>query len=117
MNTITPCGPHCVGTVCCGPRWSHHSDCPCRGEVDHDDCGPPMLTPDDIGGAIMELARAKGWSRNQLADYAEVSRAVLSQWYGSQSSYPSVRLLLRVAMALGIPASELLRLAEERQAS
>lgn len=55
-----------------------------------------------------ELRKAKGWSQNQLADFAGVARGYLSHILAGEYS-PTLRILARLADALEVQVKDLFR--------
>ena len=66
--------------------------------------GEPMP---EVGVNLRRLRAARGWSLEQLSKGAGVSRAMLSQIELGHSA-PTIKLLWKVAHALGVPFSALL---------
>jgi transcriptional regulator with XRE-family HTH domain len=78
--------------------------------------GSPLPPGDDVGAAelaqrvasnLRERRKARGLSLDELAAASGVSRAALSQ-IETQKSNPSLSVLWKIAVGLGIPFSELL---------
>ncbi len=61
-----------------------------------------------LGQKIKKLREKEGFSLNQLAEKADVSKAYLSQLENSLSKQPSAEILLKIASALGITIADLL---------
>lgn len=60
-----------------------------------------------VAARIRALARQRGWSGNQLADFATVGRGYLSDILAGKKS-PTVRTLAKLARALDVEARDLL---------
>ena len=59
-----------------------------------------------LGQRIRELRREKGWSQEQLAEYADMHRTYM--WGIEQGvRNPSLRHLTKIAEALGVPIAAL----------
>jgi transcriptional regulator with XRE-family HTH domain len=71
-----------------------------------------------LAGRIKALRRAKDWSQERLAERAAIQRSYLADLERGGRN-PSVRTLVKIANALGVPASALLeepaRTGRERQ--
>jgi len=65
-----------------------------------------------LGQTIADLRVKAGISQERLADLARIHRTYVSQLERGLKS-PTLDVLLRVALALNIRASQLVRLAEE----
>ena len=83
-----------------------------------------MMSDDDdyaeaLGIAVVDAAVAAGLTAAQTATAAGTSKQTLYRWiYGTRGappSLPSMRLLLRVARALGTTPAAILAAAEEAQ--
>lgn len=75
----------------------------------------PYLT-EAISSVITRLREEAGLSKRKLAERAAVDRVYLLQI--EQGKYrPSLNFIFRLASALGMPASELVRLIEQEQLS
>ncbi|SMG57791.1 DNA-binding transcriptional regulator, XRE-family HTH domain [Rhodococcus rhodochrous J3] len=59
--------------------------------------------------ALIDLRTEKGYTRGDLARFAEVSVAAVRAWESGQAT-PQVDRLARVAAALDVPMSELVRI-------
>lgn len=68
-----------------------------------------------LGEVVAELRREKGLTQAQLAEMVGVSKRGVIRIEGGDTSL-TVDVLWRYADALGLEASELLRLAERREA-
>ncbi len=69
------------------------------------------LTP-IVGANVRRFRADRGWSLQRLADESGVSRAMLGQIELEQSA-PTINVLWKIASALGLPFSALLREAEQ----
>lgn len=60
-----------------------------------------------LGHKLRSLREAKGWSRRTLSDNARIGEATISrvELYGAQ---PNLATLLALALALGVPVTDLL---------
>lgn len=67
----------------------------------------PRRPKNPLGNAIRRLREASGRTQGQLADSATVSQGYLSQLESGEMKNPSVAVLLRLAVALRIPADDL----------
>lgn len=56
---------------------------------------------------VKALAKKRGWSMNQLADFAVVGRGYLSEVLAGRKS-PSLRTLVKLAGALEVRVTDLL---------
>jgi transcriptional regulator with XRE-family HTH domain len=70
----------------------------------------------ELGEAIRRARRAAGLSQEQLADESGVHWTYLSEIETSKVS-PSISVLRRIADALGVRASQLVREAEDASAT
>ncbi len=61
-----------------------------------------------IGRVVRRLRSAKGWTQRALAERAGVTDAYIAMLETGVRQNPSLRLLRRLAKALGVPAAELL---------
>jgi DNA-binding XRE family transcriptional regulator len=59
-----------------------------------------------LASRTRELRKAKGWSQNQLADFAGVARGYLSHILAGEYS-PTLRILARLADALEVQVKDL----------
>jgi transcriptional regulator with XRE-family HTH domain len=58
---------------------------------------------------LTTLRTAKGWTQEQLGKRARVSRGYLADLEAGHRKNPSVAVLRRLAKALGVPVTELLK--------
>jgi transcriptional regulator with XRE-family HTH domain len=65
---------------------------------------PPIETVRANGAAIRALRQKDGWSINRLADEADVALSALS-YYEREIKEPSLRVLNKIAQALGVPVA------------
>ena len=65
-----------------------------------------------VGKQIQILRLSKGWSQEYLAEKSYLHRTYISQLERGLKS-PSIRVLFKIASALDVPMSELLRMVEE----
>lgn len=74
----------------------------------------PERVLDDVGRRVGEIRRARGWTQQDLADSLEVTlRHVQAVEGGAQNL--SLKALVRVANALGVPLAALLEAPERRR--
>ena len=67
------------------------------------------MSPKKIGSVISKLRQRRGWSQAELARRAKVSQPYLNQLEsGAKGKSPGVKILQRLAKALGVPVTELL---------
>jgi transcriptional regulator with XRE-family HTH domain len=59
-----------------------------------------------LSAKVKALARKRGWSMNQLADFAVVGRGYLSEVLSGHKS-PSLRTLVKLAGALEVRVADL----------
>ncbi len=67
-----------------------------------------MATQHPLGTNVRRIRECKGWSQEKLAEMAELDRTYISGIERGLRN-PTVRVLQRIADALGIPAPDLLR--------
>lgn len=65
---------------------------------------PPIETVRANGAAIRALRQKDGWSINRLAGEADVALSALS-YYEREKKDPSLRVLNKIAQALGVPVA------------
>jgi transcriptional regulator with XRE-family HTH domain len=65
---------------------------------------PPIETVRANGAAIRALRQKDGLSINQLAENADVALSALS-YYENEKKDPSLRILIKIARALGVPVA------------
>jgi len=70
----------------------------------------------DIGPAIRLLRKQKGYTQEQLADFAHTTKSTISNLEGGHQGY-STALLQHLAQALGCPISKIFLTAETLSAS
>jgi XRE family transcriptional regulator, regulator of sulfur utilization len=101
--------PAAAGRLRNAPREEAAPDAPARR-------GVPLPPGDDVGAAelaqrvagnLRDKRKVRGMSLDELATASGVSRAALSQ-IETQKSNPSLSVLWKIAVGLGIPFSELL---------
>ena len=67
------------------------------------------MSPRKIANVIRKHRESKGWLQAELARRAKVSQPYLNQLEsGAKGKSPGVRILQRLAKALGVPVTELL---------
>ena len=72
----------------------------------------PPLTPTEaaahraLSRRTYELRKAKGWSQNQLADFAGIARGYLSHILAGEYS-PTIRIVAQLADALEVQVKDL----------
>jgi transcriptional regulator with XRE-family HTH domain len=64
--------------------------------------------PRGPGTMIRDKRAARGWTQEQLAKRAKVTRGYLAQLEAGHKENPSLPVLRRLAKALGVPVTELL---------
>lgn len=74
----------------------------------------PERVLDDVGRRVGEIRRGLGWTQQDLADALEVTLRHIQAVEGG-SLNPSLRALVRVANALGVPLAALLEAPERRR--
>ena len=62
----------------------------------------------DLSQKIKQLRQEKGYSLNELAERAGISKAYLSQLENNRSKQPSAEILLKIASALRTTIADLL---------
>lgn len=74
----------------------------------------PERVLDDVGRRVGEIRRGRGWTQQDLADVLEVTlRHVQAVEGGTQN--PSLKALVRLANALGVPLAALVEAPERRR--
>jgi len=66
------------------------------------------MSPKGLAAVLMRLRTAKGLTQEQLCKRARVSRGYLADLEAGHRKNPSVKVLQRLAKALGVPVTELL---------
>lgn len=59
----------------------------------------------NLGHAIKEIRKSKGWSQTELAEKANMSQTALSQIEKGKSKRPGIETLKKISQALEIPES------------
>ena len=62
-----------------------------------------------LGRVIQQLREAQGMTQRDLAGKAGVTQAYVAQLEGGTKKNPSLEILKRIAKALGVPVTELLK--------
>lgn len=62
-----------------------------------------------LGRVLRNLRAAKGWTQEQLAKKAGMTRAYVAKLETGGKRNPSLAILQRLARALGVPVGELLK--------
>lgn len=66
------------------------------------------MTPRRLATVIREQREQKGWTQEELAKRAKVTRSHLSLLEAGHRKNPSLDVLTRLAKALGVPVTDLL---------
>jgi transcriptional regulator with XRE-family HTH domain len=66
------------------------------------------MTPRRLSTVLRELRESKGWTQEELAKRAKITRSHLSLLEAGHRRNPSLEVLKRLARALGVPVTELL---------
>jgi DNA-binding XRE family transcriptional regulator len=96
--------------------WQAHMGKKTKNPSDSGERRPPRehppLTPTEaaahraLSRRTYELRKAKGWSQNQLADFAGIARGYLSHILAGEYS-PTIRILAQLADALEVQVKDL----------
>jgi transcriptional regulator with XRE-family HTH domain len=68
-----------------------------------------ILSPNRIGRMLKTLRESKGLTQVELASKAKLTQPYLAELEAGKKKNPSLALLQRLAKALGVPVTELLR--------
>lgn len=74
-----------------------------------------MASAEQLGQRIRQLRSARGWTLEELAEYSEVSRAMLSKIERGETN-PTLVVAVKIALAFGMTASQLIGIEERREA-
>lgn len=74
-----------------------------------------MASADHLGQRIRQLRSARGWTLEELAEQSEVSRAMLSKIERGETN-PTLVVAVKIALAFGMTASQLIGIEERREA-
>jgi transcriptional regulator with XRE-family HTH domain len=66
------------------------------------------MSPERIGRMLRVAREAKGWTQDELARKAKLTKPYISQLENGVRKNPSLPALQRLAKALGVPVAELL---------
>jgi transcriptional regulator with XRE-family HTH domain len=66
------------------------------------------MAPERIGRMLRVAREAKGWTQDELARKAKLTKPYISQLENGVRKNPSLPALQRLAKALGVPVAELL---------
>jgi transcriptional regulator with XRE-family HTH domain len=66
------------------------------------------MSPERIGRMLRVAREAKGWTQDELARKAKLTKPYISQLENGVRKNPSLPALQRLAKALGVPVTELL---------
>jgi len=65
------------------------------------------MDPKELGRQVLAKRKEKGWSQKQLGEMAEISRNYVSQIERGEAESISIKIINKLAIALGVSASEL----------
>jgi transcriptional regulator with XRE-family HTH domain len=65
------------------------------------------MDPKELGRQVLAKRKEKGWSQEQLGEMAEISRNYVSQIERGEAESISIKIINKLAIALGVSASEL----------
>jgi transcriptional regulator with XRE-family HTH domain len=68
-----------------------------------------MMSPQRIGRVLRQLREQKGLSQAALAKRSGVAQGYISQMEAGEKKNPGIETLRKIAKALGVPVTELLR--------
>lgn len=94
------------------PKRPDREEQPDREPVEGERRQRAALTPTEraahraLSDRTRELRKLRGWSQNQLADFSGVARGYLSHILAGEYS-PTLRILARLAEALGVQVKDL----------
>ncbi|HEU5375389.1 MAG TPA: XRE family transcriptional regulator [Ktedonobacteraceae bacterium] len=74
-----------------------------------------MASADHLGQRIRQLRNTHGWTLEELAEQSEVSRAMLSKIERGETN-PTLVVAVKIALAFGMTASQLIGIEERREA-
>jgi len=67
------------------------------------------MSPKRFGRMLKALREEKGWTQDELAKRAKLTKPYISQLESGARKNPSLPALQRLAKALGVPVTELLK--------
>ncbi len=67
------------------------------------------MTPKRLGSTLRQLREDKGLNQTELARKAKVGRTYIVKLENGDKKNPSLAILQRLARALGVPLTELLK--------
>jgi transcriptional regulator with XRE-family HTH domain len=73
------------------------------------------ITIDHLGQRIRQLRSTQRWTLDELAEHSEVSRAMLSKIERGETN-PTLVVAVKIALAFGMTASQLIGIEERREA-
>ena len=65
------------------------------------------MDPKELGRQVLAKRKEKGWSQEQLGEMAEISRNYVSQIERGEAESISIKIINKLAIALGVSPSEL----------
>jgi len=65
------------------------------------------MDPKELGRQVLAKRKEKGWSQKQLGEMAEISRNYVSQIERGEAESISIKIINKLAIALGVSASDL----------
>jgi transcriptional regulator with XRE-family HTH domain len=65
------------------------------------------MDPKELGRQVLAKRKEKGWSQEQLGKMAEISRNYVSQIERGEADSISIKIINRLAIALGVSPSDL----------
>jgi len=65
------------------------------------------MDPKELGRQVLAKRKEKGWSQEQLGEMAEISRNYVSQIERGEAESISIKIINKLAIALGVSASDL----------
>lgn len=65
------------------------------------------MDPKELGRQVLAKRKAKGWSQEHLGEMANISRNYVSQIERGEAESISIKVINKLAIALGVPTSEL----------
>ena len=67
------------------------------------------MSPKRLGKMLKGIREGKGWTQVQLASKAKVTQTYIAKLESGDKKNPSIAVLQRIAKALGVPVTELLK--------
>ena len=65
------------------------------------------MDPKELGRQVLAKRKEKGWSQEQLGEMAEISRNYVSQIERGEAESISIKIINKLAIALGVSPSDL----------